>query len=350
MTISGKKFLLWSIILFLILACAPAAVTPIPTLDPNTLGTIIAQTASSASTQTAAAMPISIASPTSAPTFTPEPTFSPVPLIVLSSPTTVPRIQYFRVKHDFQLALYDYESRTAADSWGGGAQTPEIAPLFLDAKVSSGTNRTIVDGNWEIYINALNNHDAKKLRFLKAGDTALFNGAGFPQLESLTMGGNIITLDAIQSGWGRVKTIDYVNPGALKEVDYMTRPDLVHKVVVVGWSRGSKSSYLAPPPQGAVYWPLVSSRPVWIQMERLEAFPFFPMDVVAKKTQKILKRPEVGSSSIGREIKVGETARVMEYYPSGPNVWGKLQDGGWIALLLHLEYPTSWSMSTVPPP
>lgn len=346
----GKKLLLWSIILLLILACVPTAITPAPMLDANTLSTIIAQTASSASTQTAAAMPIIVASPTSAPTFTPEPTFSPVPLIVLSSPTTVPRIQYFRVKHDFQLALFGYKSRTAADRWGGGAQTPEIAPLFLDGKESSGTNRTIVDGNWEIYINALNNNDAKKLRFLKAGDTALFNGAGFPQLESLTMGGNIITLDAIQGGWGRVKTIDYVQPGALKEVDYITRPDLVHKVVIVGWSRKSKSSYLAPPPQGAVYWPFVSSRPVWIQMERLEAFPFLPMDVTAKKDQKILKEPKVGSPSNGRVFKQGETARIMEYYPSGPNVWGKLQEGGWIALLLYLDYPTTWSMSTAPPP
>ena len=99
---------------------------------------------------------------------------------------------------------------------------------------------------------------------------------------------------------------------------------------------------------GPVLWQLP---PGWkVNVERLEAFPFLPLEVTAKTTQKILKRPEVGSPSIGREFKQGEKATIMEYYPSGPNVWGKLRDGGWIALLLHLEYPTSWSMETAPPP
>ena len=295
MTLHGKKLLRWLIIAILILACAPTTIAPVPTLDPNSIGTIIAQTASSASTQTAVALPVLAPTFTSAPTFTPEATFTTVPLINLSSPTSVPRIQYFRVKHDFQLALFGFKSRTADNSWGGGEQTPETVPLFVAPKPASGTHRTIVDGNWEVYIDFLNGNNQRKLRFLKADDTALFNSSGFPRLESLTMGGNIVTLDAIEGGWGRVKTIDYANPGALKEIDYSTRPDLVHKVVVVGWSRRSKSSYLAPPPQGAVYWPFVSSQPVWVSMDRLEAFPFLPMDVTAKKDQKILKEPKVGS-------------------------------------------------------
>ena len=192
MTIPGKKLLLWSLSLVLILSCAPAAITPAPTLDPNSINLLIAQTANAAFTQTAVAIPVFVSTPTviSIPTFTPESTFTPVPLIVLSSPTTLPRTQYFRVKHDSQLALYNFQSRTAAADWGHpGEQTPEVVPLFVDPKVASGTNRTTVDGNWEIYINALNHNNARKLRFLKAPDTALFNGAGFPQLESLTMGG-----------------------------------------------------------------------------------------------------------------------------------------------------------------
>jgi hypothetical protein len=353
MTSPGKKLLLWSIILLLILACVPAAVTPSPTLDPNSINLLIAQTANSAFTQTAAAIPVFETTSTSisAPTFTPEPTFTSVPLIILSSPTTIPRTQYFRVKHDSQLAIYNYQSRTAAAGWEyQGEQTPEVVPLFVDPKFASGTHRTVVDGNWEIYINALNNNNARKLRFLKAGDTALFNGAGFPQLESLTMGGNVITLDEIQGGWGRVHTINYVEPGALKEVDYTTRPDLVHKITIVGWSRKTKQTYWAKPPQGDVYWPFVSSRPVWVQLERLEAFPILPMNVVANINQDIRKRPEIDSPRNGKKLKEGETARIMEYYPSGPNVWGKIQEGGWVALLLNGQYSTSWSMATFPPP
>src|SRR4030095_10565450 len=109
----NKKLLFWSTILILILACAPATVTPSPTLDPNSINVLIAQTANSAFTQTAAAVPVFEATSTFIPTFTPEPTFTTVPLIVLSSPTTIPRIQYFRVKHDTQLAIYNYKSRTA---------------------------------------------------------------------------------------------------------------------------------------------------------------------------------------------------------------------------------------------
>lgn len=351
MTISGRKLLLWSLILVLVLACAPAAITPVPTLDPGSINLLIAQTANAAFTQTAAAIPVFTPTSTAFPTFTPESTFTTVPLIVLSSPTTIPRTQYFRVKHDNQLALYNYQSRTAGTDWvHPGAQTPEVVPLFVDPKAAAGTNRTVVDGNWEVYINALNNNNDRKLRFLKAGDTALFNGAGFPQLESLTMGGNLITLDEIRGGWGRVHTIDYVEPGALKEVDYITRPDLVHKVTIVGWSRKTKQTYWAKPPQGDVYWPFVSSRPVWVPMERLEAFPTLPMDVISDTTQDIRKEPKIDSPLNGRKFKEGERGRIMEYFPSGQNVWGKLQEGGWVALLLNGKLPTSWSMATFPPP
>jgi hypothetical protein len=299
-------------------------------------------------------MPVFEATSTSVsfPTFTPESTFTTVPLIVLSSPTSIPHTQYFRVKHDSQLALYRYKSRTADDNlWHGESeQTPETVPLFAAPKPASGTQRTTVDGNWEIYINALNNNNAKKLIFLKSDSTALFNGAGFPQLESLTMGGNVITLDELQGGWGRVHTIDYINPGALKDVDYVTRPDLVHKFVLVGWSRRSKQTYWANTIHGDIYWPLVSIKPVWIELERLEPFPILPMEVTATTTQKIRKQPEAGSPTSGKELKEGEMVTIMEYYPSASNVWGKVREGGWIALLLYGQYPTSWRMETRPPP
>ena len=352
LTTHGNKWQLWPLLLILILACAPTVVTPVAPLDSNSLDLLIAQTANASFTQTAAAVPVLQAGPTSVylPTFTPEPTFTTVPLIVLSSPTTLPHVQYYRVKHDSQLALYNFQSRTASSNWGLGAQTPEVVPMFLEAKFSSGTHRTVVDGNWGIYIDALNNHSEKKLKFLKSDSTALFNGAGFPQLESLTMGGNIITLDEIINGWGKVHTFDYANPGMIRELNYMTNPDLVHKFTIVGWSRKTKQTYLARPAQGDIYWPLVSSKPVWIQMERLEAFPVLPMEVVASTKQDIRKEPKVDSPLNGRKFREGETGKIMEYYPSGPNVWGKLQEGGWIALLLDSRYPTSWSMATYPPP
>ncbi len=347
-----KGFLLVSLAALLVTACVPLMAAPVPTLDANAISTFVVQTAQAASAQTQAAVPPTpTITPTLRSTLTPEPTATPIPAIIFPTLTPVQRVQYFRVKHDNQLAMYNYQSRTAAKDWGGvNLFTPETVPLFVLPSTGTGTHRTRVDGNWETYINFLNGNNEKKLRYLKANDTALFNGSGFPNLESLTMGGNLITLSEIQNGWGKVNTIDYVNPGKLRDVDYFTRPDLVHKFVVVGYNRDTRTTFWVNPPHGDIYWPLVSSRPVWISLERLEPFPILPMTVKAKTTQPIRKTPAENGEETGFEFAEGDTARIVEYYPSGSNVWGRIAGGGWIALLLNWKYPTDWSMATLPPP
>lgn len=348
----GKKIFLWFLTFMLVMACAPSMVTPVAPLDPNAIQTFIAQTADAASTRTQEAVPPT-ATATSTPrnTFTPEPTSTTVPTVNFPTSTAIQRIQYFRVKHDSQLAIYNNQSRTAAKDWQGiNLFTPETVPLFVLPREGTGTHRTKVDGSWETYINSLNGNDEKKLRYLKAKDTALFNTSGFPDLESLTMGGNIITLAEIQSGWGRVNTFNYDRPGVLKDVNYVTRPDLVHKFVVVGFKRDTKTTYWLNPPHGSLYWPLVSSRAVWISMDRLEPFPILPMEITAKKSQVIRREPATDAEETGSEFSEGDTRNLVEYYPSGGNVWGRLSGGGWIALVLHWEYLTTWSMATLPPP
>lgn len=351
MRVSGQKIFLWSMVLLLMLACVPSALTPVPPLDPHAINTYIAQTADAASNQTQEAIPSTLTfTPTLRSTFTPEATFTTVPAIIFPTSTPIQNKQYFRVKHDNQLAIYDYRSRTAADNWSGiNLFTPEVVPLFVGPNTSYGTNRTIVDGNWEIYIDALNNNDKKKLRYLKLDNSGLFNSTGFPKLESLTMGGNVITLAEIQGSMGRVNTIDYQNPGVLKDVDYVTRPDLVHKFVVVGYKKSTNTTYWLNTPQGPIYWPLVSSSAVWIPLDRIEPFPSLPRVVTANTTQEIRKDPSKDGAKTGKELAEGEFIRIVDYYPSGPNVWARV-NGGWIALLLNREYLTDWRMDTVPPP
>jgi hypothetical protein len=226
--------------------------------------------------------------------------------------------------------------------------------MSLARKDASGINRTSMTGAWDTYIDKLNNYDAKKINYIKADNTALFNGNGFPQMASVTMGGNIITIDNIEDGWGRVHTLDYNNPGNLGEISYITRPDLIHKFVVVGWKRSSKTTYWVNPPHGDLYWPLVSSREVWMPLEWLEPFPQLPLVVTANTTQEIKVNPAKDSPSTGSELTEGTSARVVKYYPSASDVWGRLANGGWIALLTHekgfVKYPTSWQMETLPPP
>jgi hypothetical protein len=348
------KILSWFIALALVMACAPSMATPVPPLDTNAINTVIVLTAGAASTQTVVAIPPT-ATLTSTPrsTFTPEPTSTLVPTIIFPTSTLAQKLQYFRVKHDTQLAEYNYKSRTAADGWSWGLQTPEVVSLFHVPKLGSGTNRTILDSSWEIYIDALNDKDKQKLRYLKADNTALFDGQGFPSLESKTMGGNVITLDEVQGTWGRVHTLDFKNPGALKDVNYVTNPDLIQKMVVVKWDKKTKRTSWIHPPPGPIYWPLVSDAPVWVPLERLEPFPALPMMVSAKTTQEIKTKPETKAPSTGEEFAAGASERIIQYHPSGSSVWAKLSGGGWIVLFRYdngPSYPTTWQMETLPPP
>jgi hypothetical protein len=258
---------------------------------------------------------------------------------------------YYRVKHDSQLAMYNFKSRTA--DWDRD-QTPEVVPMFAAPKDASGTQRTILDGAWEYYMNDLNGFDRDKLRYLKASNTALFNGAGFPNLESLTMGGNVITLDAIQGDWGEVHTFDFHEVGTTENETYMTRPDLVHKFVVVVWSSTRKKTYWVNPPRGNLYWPLVASHPAWISLSRIEPFPILPMEVTGRVEQEILKEPARDGEPTGEKLSKAEKATVVEYHLAGSQVWGRLSTGRWIALFRYETtgptYFTTWSMETLPPP
>jgi len=359
MRLHTKKLLLWFTAFALIMACVPGIATPPPasTLDANAINTYIVQTANVAATRTAS-VPTLTATATLRSTFTPEPTYTPVGTLIPPTSFPVGKVQYYRVKHDTQLARYNYKSRTADPGWPTdiwGLQTTEMVPLSVGLDMALGTHRTTMDGVWEQYIDLLNDYNKKKLNYVKADNTALFNGAGFPQMESLTMGGNIITLDEVRGSWGRVHTFDYSNPGSLKTINYTTRPDLVHKFVVVGWSRKTKSTYFTNTPQGDLYWPLVSDRAVWIPMEYLESFPILPMTVIvdAKERLAVMEEPSLDSLKITADITEGNSLTVVEYHPSGSDVWGRLSNGGWIELLAHrkglIYYPTSWSMETLPP-
>ncbi len=354
-----RKLWLWFVMLASILACLPAGLAkPVSVpADPNTIQLYLQQTAAAASAQTQAALPTSpptlTFTPTLRPTFTPEPTFTPVQTFILSSPTRSQRVQYFRVKHDTQLALYNFKSRTAAPDWGYLEQTPEILPMLTAPKEGTGTHRTPVDGAWERFIDALNNNNPGKLVYLKSSRTALFNGAGFPQMESLVMGGNIITLEAIQDGWGRVHTMDFSQPGSANSENYLTRPDLVHKFVLVAWDRKSKTTTFPNTPKGDIYYPLVTRNNVWVQMDRLEPFPILPMVVSAVETQDVRKEPKANSELTNTRLEDGRTATIIQYSPSGSEVWGQLQSGGWVLLFSYTKdgptHFTTWSMATSPP-
>jgi hypothetical protein len=252
--------------------------------------------------------------------------------------------------------MFNYKSRTFDQSLANNRlQTPETVPLYVLPKLTSGTARTTISAPWEALMDALNNYNQGDLGYLKGREIALFNTAGFPQMQSLTMGGNIITLDETQGSWGKVHTLDYGSPPSAAEVNYVTRPDVIHKFVVVGWKKDSKTTVIVYPPRGDLYWPLVTKRPVWIQMERLERFPGPPFIVTAKRDLFIQPEPGPNIEETRFKIKEGQPVKIIQYYPSGSNVWGRTQTGGWIPLLWYTvngapKYYTTWQMETLPPP
>jgi hypothetical protein len=349
-----QRILICFAALALILACVPATPIPAPTLSSNDINVLIKWTADAASLQTLTAVPTFTSTPTITATprntSTPEPTATPISTFIFPTPSPIQRIQYFRVKHDSQLADYSFKARSA--EWTR-THTPETVPLFAAPNLSAGTHRTPLVGSWDNYMRALNNFDEGKLNYLKSPISGLFNGAGFPQLESLTMGGNVITLDRIQGDWGQVHTQSYGSVGSAETENYKTRPDLVHKFVVVVWNRKTKSTYWTNPPRGSIYWPFVSRNTVWIPMERIEPFPILPMEVTVAVDQDVRVEPGKDSETTGRQIHKGETVTIVEYYPSGSEVWGRIYGSKWIALFMYQKtgptYFTSWSMATLPP-
>lgn len=93
------KYLIWFTALVLIMACVPTFAAPaVPTIDPNVIGTYIAQTANAAASQTAVAMPTltpTVITSTPRNTDTPEPTatstviflfYTPSPVILVTQP------------------------------------------------------------------------------------------------------------------------------------------------------------------------------------------------------------------------------------------------------------------------
>ena len=350
-----KRIVLWFGALALILACVPATPVPAPTLSANDINELIKLTADAAAVQTLAAAPTSTLTPTVTATprdtFTPEPSTTPISTFVFPTLSSSQRIQYFRVKHDTQMPQYNFKSRTV--DWTR-TQTPEVFPLFAAPKMTSGTNRTSLVDGWDKYMSALNGNDEGRLNYLKSPISGLFNGAGFPQLESLTMGGNVITLDRIQGDWGQVHTQPYGVVGSAETENYKTRPDLVHKFVIVVWNRKTKSTYWTNPPRGSIYWPFVSIKPVWIPMEWLEPFPILPMEVAVDIDQDIRAEPGTDSETTGRHVRKGQTVTIVEYRPLGSQVWGRIYADKWIPLFMYQNtgptYFTSWSMATLPPP
>jgi len=132
------NYLTWFTALLLIMACVPTFATsaPAPIIDPNSIGTIIAQTAVAAATQTDAALP----------TLTPTTTFTPTPRNTDTLEPSATATVHF-------LFFTPSPAINPAQPNGSGKSSKPYDCEILDSAPANGTvfaSRTDFEATWKI--------------------------------------------------------------------------------------------------------------------------------------------------------------------------------------------------------
>lgn len=176
-----------------VMACAPAALTPYPTADPNEINTIIAQTANAASTQTAAALPTFTFTPSSTPTV-PTPTESPTAtstvIFILSTPTRIV------VPTFTSISSGGSGGGGGSGSGGGGSSSDNFACQIRSVSPANGSSmnpNTDFDGTWSVKNIGVKTWDRNSVDFVYNSGSKIHKVAGY-DLKSNVKPGETIDL------------------------------------------------------------------------------------------------------------------------------------------------------------
>lgn len=167
------KFLFWFTIVALIVACVPSFAAPLPTADPNTVNTFIAQTANAAGTRTAAALPTSTPTVTITPTRnteTPSPTFTATVIFILSSPTAP------------VLPTLSGGGGGGGGGSGGGSSSADYSCQVISVSPSNGTTfdaRADFDATWRVRNNGIKGWDRNSTDFYYLSGSKFYQVAGY---------------------------------------------------------------------------------------------------------------------------------------------------------------------------
>lgn len=166
MNTRNVKYLLWFSMLILVLACVPSLATPFPTVDPDQINQIIAQTANAAATQTAAARPTltpTVLTPTPQNTFTPSPTFTSTVIFLLASPTVPTATVVFSLG----------SSGTSADDFA--CEVRSVSPV----NGTSFNGRADFDVTWKVKNIGQKNWSEGAIDFVFDSGTSMSDTAGY---------------------------------------------------------------------------------------------------------------------------------------------------------------------------
>lgn len=141
---------------------------------------------------------------------------------------------------------------------------PMMMPAYANTSTKSGTHRTPMNRyGWDRYIEALNPG-----RFEQAVSSALamFNEAGWPQMESLIFGCNLVrAISTDKPAWARILTLRYEDGPPAGMPTYAENPLAVQAFTCI--CRGGVIIGRDP----MLYYPVVSKYPVYMPWAWLEA-------------------------------------------------------------------------------
>jgi hypothetical protein len=184
-TTRKTKLVIWISALALILACVPALGTPaVATVDPNTIGTFIAQTVNAASTQTAAGMPSSTLTPSitpTRPTETPSPTFTSTVIFLLPSAT-------------FTFTPLPTFTSTNASLGGSGSSSDNYACQVTRVDPPNGSTfdaRADFDVFWTVRNIGQRNWDRSDVDYIYSSGTKIHKISGYDLPENVRTGNSI---------------------------------------------------------------------------------------------------------------------------------------------------------------
>jgi len=169
-----------------------------------------------------------------------------------------------------------------------------------------------------------------------------------PFLNTVAFDANIVNVTEVRRDFALVETINATKYVPL--FNYQNRPDLVHQFTTV-----NSGGRIFKAGNGlTVYSPLMTRTQSVLPIETLEPFPRLPLKVTVKWAEGLNVRQLPGVNSLKLSaLPQGTEVRIIRYHPRGAEIWGRIQSGGFICLLMPGQadpYSTTWSMETSPPP
>ena len=178
-------------------------------------------------------------------------------------------VKRWRVVRDEESPDWNYQSRTLQIGLG---QAPAVYG-YSPEPVEKPNDYHVSESGWRMQYYNLNDYNTEGVRdglgqvrcenFLFKGDTALYNGPGFPRRELLSMSNNY--LEEIE--WIIHNRERYLKFKTLRPTDdvsgmtYKTHPTMVHRFEIVFYRKLEKETVTVPKVNrdGYLYYYLVSS-------------------------------------------------------------------------------------------